>query len=119
MSTSVEPDWSALARSPQFRELMASRRRFLVAGTAFYCAYFLAFLCLLGFAPDTMSDRVVGSVTLALVAGMSLIVLAFVMAFLHARKADEWDRMAQRVVATLEPDEPRFTTARATEGSVR
>jgi hypothetical protein len=41
------------------------------------------------------------------------------MAYLHARKADEWDRMAQRVVATLEPDEPRFTTARATEGSVR
>jgi uncharacterized membrane protein (DUF485 family) len=119
MSTSAEPDWSALARSPQFRELMASRRRFLVAGTTFYCAYFLAFLCLLGFAPDTMSDRVVGSVTLALVLGMSLILLAFVMAFLHARKADEWDRMAQGVVATLDPDGPRFTKAQATDGSVR
>jgi uncharacterized membrane protein (DUF485 family) len=119
VSTSVEPDWTALARSPQFRQLMASRRRFLVAGTAFYCGYFLAFLCLLGFAPDTMSKRVVGSVTLALVLGMSLIVLAFVMAFLHARRADEWDRMAQRVVATLGPDEPRFTKQRATEGSVQ
>jgi uncharacterized membrane protein (DUF485 family) len=119
MSASVEPDWTALARSPEFRELMASRRRFLVAGTAFYCAYFLAFLCLLGFAPDTMSRRVAGSVTLALVSGMSLIVLAFVMAFLHARKADEWDRMAQRVVATTERDEPRFTRAPATEGSGR
>jgi uncharacterized membrane protein (DUF485 family) len=119
MSTSVEPDWSALARSPQFHELMASRRRFLVAGTTFYCGYFLAFLCLLGFAPDTMSERVVGSVSLALVLGMSLIVVAFVMAYLHARKADEWDRMAQRVVATLEPEEPRFTRAPTSEGSVR
>jgi uncharacterized membrane protein (DUF485 family) len=99
----------------------ANRRtdRVHVAGTAFYCGYLLAFLCLLGFAPDTMSKRVVGSVTLALVLGMSLIVLAFVMALLHARRADEWDRMAQRVVATLEPDEPRFTKQRATEGSVQ
>jgi hypothetical protein len=35
MSTSAEPDWGALARSPKFPELLASRRRFLVAGTAF------------------------------------------------------------------------------------
>ena len=64
MSTSAEPDWAALARSPQFRELMASRRRFLVAGTAFYSLYFLAYLCLLGFAPDTMGKYLFGSVTL-------------------------------------------------------
>jgi uncharacterized membrane protein (DUF485 family) len=119
MSTSAEPDWGALARSPQFPELLASRRRFLVAGTAFYCGYFLAFLCLLGFAPETMSERVVGSVTLALVLGMSLIVLAFVMAYLHARKADKWDRMAQRVVAAAEPDEPRFTKVTKSEASAR
>ena len=119
MSTSAEPDWTALARTRAFRELMASRRRFLVSATVFYCSYFVAFLCLLGFAPDTMSESVFGSVSLALVLGMSLIVLAFVMAYLHARKSEEWERMAQRVVAAAAPDEPRFTTARATEGSVR
>jgi uncharacterized membrane protein (DUF485 family) len=70
MSTSAQPDWTALAHSREFRELMASRRRFLVAGTVFYCAYFVAFLCLLGFAPDTMSDSVLGSVSLALVLGL-------------------------------------------------
>jgi uncharacterized membrane protein (DUF485 family) len=119
MSTSAEPDWTALARSREFRELMARRRRFLVAGTVFYCAYFVAFLCLLGFAPDTMSESVLGSVSLALVLGMSLIVLAFVMAYLHARKGDEWDRMARRVVAAAEPDEPRFTKVRTSERSAR
>ena len=65
MSTHAEPDWAALERSPQFRELMASRRRFLVAGTAFYSTYFLVYLCLLGFAPDAMSSYLFGSVTLA------------------------------------------------------
>jgi uncharacterized membrane protein (DUF485 family) len=116
MSASAEPDWTALARSPEFRDLIASRRRFLVAGTASYTAYFVAFLCLLGFAPDTMSEPVFGSVTLALVLGMSLVLLAFVMAFLHARKAGEWDRLAQRVVDRAAPDEARFTKV---QGSVR
>ena len=73
MSTHAEPDWAALARSPQFRELMASRRRFLVAGTAFYSLYFLAYLCLLGFAPDTMGKYLFGSVSYALAGGMSLV----------------------------------------------
>jgi uncharacterized membrane protein (DUF485 family) len=119
MSTSVDPDWTALARSPEFRELMASRRRFLVAGTAFYSLYFLAYLCLLGFAPDTMSKYLFGSVTYALAGGMSLVVLAFVMAFLHARKSGEWERMAQAVLASAEPEEARFTKVPAHEGSIR
>ena len=117
MSTHVEPDWAALARSPQFRELMASRRRFIVAGTAFYSLYFLAYLCLLGFAPDTMSKYLFGSVTYALAGGMSLVVLAFVMAFLYARKSGEWDRMAQAVIASAETGDARFTKVPAHEGS--
>jgi uncharacterized membrane protein (DUF485 family) len=119
VSTHTEPDWAALARSRQFKELMASRRRFLVAGTAFYSTYFLAYLSLLGFAPDTMSKYLFGSVTYALAGGMSLVVLAFVMAFLHARKSGEWDRMAQAVLSGAGTDEPRFTKIAAHEGSVR
>ena len=119
MSTSADPDWAALARSPRFRELMASRRRFLVAGTAFYSLYFLAYLCLLGFAPDTMGKYLFGSVSYALAGGMSLVLLAFVMAFLHARKSGEWERMAHAVLADAEPREARFTKAPAHEGSIR
>jgi uncharacterized membrane protein (DUF485 family) len=66
-----------------------------------------------------MNDTVFGSVTLALVLGMSLVLLAFVMAFLHARKANEWDRLAQRVVDRASPDEARFTRVPESEGSVR
>jgi uncharacterized membrane protein (DUF485 family) len=60
MSSLAEPGWEALARNPQFRELVSSRRRFVTAATLFYCAYFTAFLALLGFAPDFMSNEVLG-----------------------------------------------------------
>jgi uncharacterized membrane protein (DUF485 family) len=119
VSTHAEPDWAALARSPQFRELMASRRRFLVAGTAFYSLYFLAYLCLLGFAPDTMSENLFGSVSLALAGGMSLVVLAIGMAFLHARRSSEWDTLAERVLADAQPAEARFTKAPSRDSATR
>jgi uncharacterized membrane protein (DUF485 family) len=98
---------------------MASRRRFLVAGTAFYSLYFLAYLCLLGFAPVAMGKYLFGSVSYALAGGMSLVVLAFVMAFLHARKSGEWERMAQTVLARAQDSEVRFTKVPAHEGSPR
>ena len=118
MSATAEPDWRALARSPEFQALITSRRRFLVAGTAFYCAYFLAYLCLVGFAPATMSRDLFGSVSFALAGGMSLVVLAVVMAFLHARRAGAWDAMAARVAARA-ADEPRFTKDATREETVR
>jgi cation/acetate symporter len=54
-SPAVSPDWSAIARMPQFRELVDRRRRFVVAGTLFYTLYFVAYLALLAFAPDLMA----------------------------------------------------------------
>ena len=63
MSTRWIPPGRRLHAAPGSGELMASRRRFLVAGTAFYSTYFLAYLCLLGFAPDTMDKYLFGSVS--------------------------------------------------------
>jgi uncharacterized membrane protein (DUF485 family) len=117
-ASAEEHDWAAIARSPQFRELVANRRRFLIAGTCFYCAYFFGFLGLLAFAPDTMAKTVFGSVSVALVAGMSLVLLAFVMAFLHARRANQWDRMAEGVVEAVRP-EARFSKDGVREESLR
>jgi uncharacterized membrane protein (DUF485 family) len=44
-----------------------------------------------------MSREVLG-ISLALWAGLSICLLTVVMAFLYARKANEWERMARRVV---------------------
>jgi uncharacterized membrane protein (DUF485 family) len=97
-SPAVSPDWSAIARTPQFQELVARRRRFVVAGTLFYSLYFVAYLVLLGFAPDLMSKHVIGSITLALIGGLSVCALAPVMAVIYTRRADEFERDAERVV---------------------
>ena len=97
MSSHAEPGWEALARDPEFRALVASRRRFVAIGTAFYSSYLIAFLALLGYAPDLMSDEIAG-ISLALWGGLSICLLTVVMAWLYARRAGEWEAMAARVV---------------------
>ena len=58
MSSMAEPGWEALARNQQFRELVASRRRFVFPMTAFYTLYLIAYLALLGYAKDFMATEV-------------------------------------------------------------
>jgi uncharacterized membrane protein (DUF485 family) len=97
-SPAVTPDWSAIARTPQFRELVERRRRFVVAGTVFYTLYFIVYLALLGFAPDLMDNEVLGSISLALLGGLSICALTPIMGLIYVRRAEELDRMAERVV---------------------
>jgi uncharacterized membrane protein (DUF485 family) len=42
-------------------ELVQNRRRFTATATAVYTLYFVAFLALLGFVPDTMAEEVAAS----------------------------------------------------------
>jgi uncharacterized membrane protein (DUF485 family) len=97
MSSLAEPNWEALARHPHFRELVHSRRRFVAWVTAFYTLYLVAFLALLGYAQDFMSGEALG-ISLALWGGLSICVLTVVLAVVYTRRANEWERMARRVV---------------------
>src|SRR4051794_27418840 len=97
MSSLAEPGWEAIARDPHFRELVSSRRRFVAIGTAVYTGYLVAFLALLGYAKDFMSQEILG-ISLALWGGLSICALTVIMAAAYARRAAEWERMAARVV---------------------
>jgi uncharacterized membrane protein (DUF485 family) len=96
MSSLAEPGWEALARDPQFRALVSSRRRFVAAGTVFYCAYFIAFLALLGYAKDFMSKEILG-ISIALWGGLTICALTVIMAVMYARRASRWEAMAQEI----------------------
>jgi uncharacterized membrane protein (DUF485 family) len=96
MSSVSEPGWEALAQDPHFRELVSSRRRFTAIGTAFYTGYLIAFLALLGYGKDFMSNEVLG-ISLALWGGFSICALTVVMAIAYARRAADWERMAEQI----------------------
>jgi uncharacterized membrane protein (DUF485 family) len=99
--------WSRIAATPEFQELHASRRRYTLWGTAVATLVLLIGFGLYGFAPDALGEPAVGSLTWALVVGLALVAFTFVMAWTYTRKARHWDRMATRVLDSVERADDR------------
>jgi len=97
-------NWEAIERSPAFRELVASRRRFVLiagGGTVGLCA---AYVVLAYLAPAGLGTA------LGWAAGVGLILLTWVVSFMYLRRSDsEWDPMEQQVVAESRDASGRFT----------
>jgi uncharacterized membrane protein (DUF485 family) len=78
-------DWDALERSPEFEQLVASRRRFVVPALTVFVVWFGGFLILTGYARDFMGEKVIGNFTWAYVLALSLIVMTWAIAWLYLR----------------------------------
>ncbi|HEV2860836.1 MAG TPA: DUF485 domain-containing protein [Pyrinomonadaceae bacterium] len=99
-------DWDRVAAAPEFKQLLASKRRFIVPATIFFVVYFVSLPVLVGYAPRLMETRVLG-VNLAYLFALSQFFMAWVVAGLYVRAASKWDRMAARVIeeTVTEPGE--------------
>ena len=93
-------DWTAIEGSPEFRELTKGRRRFsLVAGSIGIGAGLL-YIVLAGFARDFMGTEVIGSISLAFLGGIALILLTWAITFAYMRRsASEWEPLEERIRA--------------------
>jgi uncharacterized membrane protein (DUF485 family) len=90
-------DWIAAERSPEFRELIASRRRFVAPATAFFLAWYLGFIALAGYAPDFMGESIYEGFTVGYLLALSQFVMTWVLGWLYVRRADKvFDPLAER-----------------------
>jgi uncharacterized membrane protein (DUF485 family) len=93
-------NWDAVAADPEFRGLLASKRRFIVPATVFFVVYYFALPVLVGYAPRLMETRVLG-LNVAYLFALSQFVMAWAVAALYVRAAGGWDAVARRVVERL------------------
>jgi uncharacterized membrane protein (DUF485 family) len=90
-------DWTAAARSPEFRELVRRRRAFVVPATVFFLGWFLTFVLLAGYAPDFMGESVYEGLTVGYVLALSQFVMTWVLAWVYIRRSDRiFDPLAYR-----------------------
>ena len=118
----AEYDWRAIEASPEFRELVASKRRFILPAGVFSLAYFLTYLMLAAFATDLMASRV-GGVSVAWLLAVSAVLVTWAVTWLYLRKSDrEWDpleaRAAELATAKL-GDDSRFVRTTDEEAPLR
>jgi uncharacterized membrane protein (DUF485 family) len=106
--TSIE--WEAIERSPEFRALVASRRRFVMVWGGGVSAVCAAFVVVAYLAPDVFGEA------LGWVVGVGLIVATWIVSFAYLRKSDrEWSPMEQRIAASRREPSGRFERAEERE----
>ena len=92
-------DWEAIERSPEFRELVAKRRAFVLPGTIFYLAWYMGFILLVAYAEGFMSERVYEGLTVGYCLALTQFVMVLVLGLLYLSKSTNvFDPLRQRIV---------------------
>jgi uncharacterized membrane protein (DUF485 family) len=92
-------DWEAVEQSPEFAELTAARRRFVLPATIFFLAWYIGFVLLAGYAPDFMAESVYQGLTVGYCLALTQFLMVFVLGYAYLRRADRvFDPLAAKVV---------------------
>lgn len=81
-------NWEAVEASPEFRELVRRKRRFVVPATIFFLAWYLGFIALCGYAEDFMGKSVYEGLTVGYVLALSQFAMVWGLSWWYLRKAD-------------------------------
>lgn len=92
-------DWVAAERSPEFNELVKTKRRFVLPATIFFLAWYTGFILLAGYAPDFMRESVYEGLTVGYCLALSQFVMVWVLTAMYLRRADNvFDPLAAKAV---------------------
>ena len=92
--------WEGLEQTEEFRQLVKARFRFVLPATIFFLVYYFLLPLGNGLAPGLMKTKVFGEVNIAYLFALSEFVMAWVLAFLYIRKANNvFDALAAKVRA--------------------
>lgn len=94
-------DWKTLESLPEYRALVAEKRRFIVPAALFFAVYYFALPLLVGFFPDTMSVKVVGNVNVAYLFALSQFAMAWIVMALYVRRARGFDARTKRLLEEI------------------
>jgi uncharacterized membrane protein (DUF485 family) len=111
MSTAVSPytttksEWDRIAVSQPFKDLMATKKIFIIPAFVFFVVYYFALPVLVGYAPHFMSTRVMGVVNIAYLFALSQFFVAWIIAGLYVKAANNFDRLSKDIIEKAESRE--------------
>lgn len=94
-------DWDRVAAMAEFKELVASKRKFIIPATLFFIVYYFALPVLVGYAPQWMAKKVWGVLNIAYLFALSQFFMAWILAGLYVRAANRFDAMARNILSRL------------------
>ena len=92
-------DWEAIEASPEFQELVRTRRSFVVPGTIFFLSWYMGFILLAAYAEDFMSERVYEGLTVGYCLALTQFVMVLVLGIMYLRRANRvYDPLAAKAI---------------------
>jgi uncharacterized membrane protein (DUF485 family) len=98
---SSQSTWDKIAESKEFQDLMATKKVFIVPAFIFFVVYYFALPVLVGYAPQFMSIKI-GFVNLAYLFALSQFFVAWIIAGLYVKAANNFDRLAKDILDKAE-----------------
>jgi len=95
-------EWDRVAATTEFQDLMATKKLFIIPAFVFFIVYYFALPVLVGYAPHFMSTKVVGNVNLAYLFALSQFFMAWTIAWLYVKAADDFDKLAKDIIEQAE-----------------
>lgn len=106
-----EIDWEAIEASPEFQELVRTRRSFVVPGTIFFLTWYMGFILLCAYAEGFMSERVYQGLTVGYCLALTQFLMVLVLGLIYLnRSAKVYDPLAAKAIerwAHLDTDAAR------------
>ena len=90
-------NWSAIDADPRFRDLHAKKSTFLWGLMIFSVIYYFLLPIGAAYFTDLFNTKLWGPINFGLVFALSEFIVAWAIAFIYARKAGEFDLMAEAI----------------------
>jgi len=100
-SGQTQTDWDRIAESREFKDLMATKKMFIVPAFIFFVVYYFALPVLVGYAPQFMATKI-GHVNLAYLFALSQFFVAWLIAGLYVKAANNFDRLSKDILEKAE-----------------
>lgn len=99
-------DYIAVEESPRFRTLKRTQRSFIFPLAVFFIIWYFAYVLLAAFAPEFMSQRVWGDITVGLLLGLGQFVTTFAITMGYVAFANrKLDPLSREIREELEQKE--------------
>jgi uncharacterized membrane protein (DUF485 family) len=95
-------EWDRIAEKREFKDLLAIKKTFIIPAFLFFIVYYFLLPILVGYAPGFMSTKVIGVVNLAYLFALSQFFMAWTVAWLYVKAANNFDRLANDIVKVAE-----------------
>jgi uncharacterized membrane protein (DUF485 family) len=95
-------EWDRIAETREFKDLLAIKKTFVVPAFVFFIVYYFLLPILVGYAPEFMSTKVIGVVNLAYLFALSQFFMAWTVAWLYVKAANNFDKLAKDIIKEAE-----------------